>query len=329
MTAELAAPAARPRPRQRRRAAPVARGGHRAGYGFVAPAVILMLAILIAPVFIAAFLSFTDYSLGNPDFRWVGAENYGRLVGRTTYTRMLWASVAYVLIVVPASVTLGLGAALLISSLRRFGDLYKTIYFLPVMAALLAMAIVWEFALHPTLGIVNKTLAAGCGSWLEDVWGWYAERCAGRFPLWFGDPDTALWTICFIGIWQAFGFNMVLYLAGLTAVPRELYHAAEMDGASAALDRFRLVTWPMLGPTTVFVVTITTIRSFQVFDTVEAITRGGPAKATYVMMYAIYEKAIRQNLIGMGSAITIVFLAFVFILTLVQRHLVEKRAHYA
>jgi multiple sugar transport system permease protein len=89
------------------------------------------------------------------------------------------------------------------------------------------------------------------------------------------------------------------------------------------------VTWPMLGPTTVFVVTITAIRSFQVFDTVEAITLGGPSKTTYVMMYAIYEKAIQQNLIGMGSAITIVFLAFVMFLTLIQRYLVEKRVHYS
>ena len=122
---------------------------------------------------------------------------------------------------------------------------------------------------------------------------------------------------------------MVLYLAGLTSVPRELYHAAAIDGAERAWDRFRLVTWPMLGPTTVFVVVITTIRSFQVFDTVEALTQGGPSKSTYLMMYAIYEKAIQQNLIGIGSAITIVFLAFVLLLTLVQRWLVERRVHYS
>ena len=121
----------------------------------------------------------------------------------------------------------------------------------------------------------------------------------------------------------------MLYLAGLTGVPKELYQAAEMDGAASGWDRFRLVTWPMLGPTTVFVLLVTTIRSFQVFDTVEAITQGGPAKATYVMMYAIYEKAIKQNLIGMGAAITVVFLAFVLVLTCVQRYVVERKVHYA
>jgi len=308
---------------------------------FVAPAVLLMLLILITPVIIASVLSFSSYSLGSPGFEWIGAENYERMFTRSTYQKMLTATLTYVLVVVPMSVILGLGAAMMINSLRRGRDIYKTIYFLPVMAALLATAIVWEFTLHPTIGLVNKTLADGCevgwlyvllsGSWLggDPAASWFGHGCADGFPLWLGNRNYAIWTICFIGIWQAFGFNMVLYLAGLTSVPRELYHAAEMDGAKSAWERFRLVTWPMLGPTTVFVVTITTIRSFQVFDTVEALTQGGPSKSTYVMMYAIFEKAIRQNLIGMGAAITVVFLFFVMVLTLVQRHLVERRVHYS
>ncbi len=300
-----------------------------------------MIVILIAPVFIAASLSFTDYSLGNADFSWVGVKNYVKMFTSSTYKKMISASVTYVLIVVPGSILLGLGAALLINSVRRFGDIYKTVYFLPVMASLLAMAIVWEFALHPTIGIVNKTLASGCGGWPEALfsWGWlpwidgntswYANSCREGFPLWFGDKAYTMATICFIGIWQAFGFNMVLYLAGLTGIPRELYQAAEMDGARSGWDRFRLVTWPMLGPTTVFVVTISTIRSFQVFDTVEAITNGGPVKSTYVMMFAIYEKAIKHNMVGMGSAVVVVFLFFVLVLTFSQRYLVERRVHYS
>ena len=232
-------------------------------------------------------------------------------------------------------------AALLINSLDRFGDLYKAIYFLPVMAALLAMALVWDLALHPTVGIVNQTLRTGCETWVEGLlsfgwlpWvdgaeSWYSTSCADEFPLWIGDRDYAMPTICFIGIWQAFGFNMVLYLAGLTGVPRELYHAAAIDGVTNGWDRFRLVTWPMLGPTTVFVVTITSINSFKVFDTVEALTWGGPAKSTYVMMYAIFEKAVKENQVGFGSAITVIFLLFVLIITFTQRYLVEKRVHYS
>lgn len=297
---------------------------------FVAPAIILMIVILILPIFAAAVLSFTDYSLGNESFNWVGDKNYERIFSRSSFLKMFTATFTYVLVVVPMAVGLGLGAALLINSVSRFGDVYKTIYFLPVMAALLAMAIVWEFALHPTVGLINQTLSGACGTFLE----WFAffrNGCEKTFPLWLGDRDYAIWTVAFIGIWQGFGFNMVLYLAGLTSVPRELYHAAEMDGAKTGWDRFRLVTWPMLGPTTVFVVTITCIRSFQVFDTVEAFypQGGGPSKSVYVMMFAIFEKGIQQNLIGVGSAITVIFLAFVLILTLTQRWLVERRVHYS
>jgi multiple sugar transport system permease protein len=309
-------------------------------YLFCLPAITLMFIILLVPIFVAAVLSFSDYSLGNQSLNWIGSKNYEVIFGRSSYQKMLWATTAYVLIVVPVSIGLGLGAALLINSLKRFSDFYKAIYFLPVMAALLAMALVWDLALHPTVGYVNQNLRLGCGTMVETIlsfgWlpfvdgaqSWYSTSCADEFPLWIGDRDYALATICFIGIWQAFGFNMVLYLAGLTGVPRELYHAAAIDGVKNGWDRFRLVTWPMLGPTTVFVVTITAIRSFQVFDTVEALTQGGPAKSTYVMMYAIFEKAIRENLVGFGSAVTIVFLGFVLIITFTQRYIVEKRVHY-
>ncbi len=312
----------------------------RAHAWFIAPAVILMAVILIAPVFVAATLSFTDYSLGNQSFNWVGWKNYESLTKYTSYKKMFTASLTYVVIVVPVSVALGLGAALLISSLRFGGELYKTVFFLPVMATLLAMAIVWEFTLDPIVGLVNQTLRSGCdigwlhsllsGAWLglDPAASWYGYGCAERFPLWIGDKRYALGTIAFIGIWQAFGFNMVLYLAGLTSVPRELYQAAEMDGADSAWERFKLVTWPMLGPTHVFVVTITSIRSFQVFDTVEALTRGGPSKSTYVMVYAMFEKGVKQNLLGIGSAITIVFLAFVLTLTITQVYFVNRRVHY-
>lgn len=303
---------------------------NRAYLWFIAPALILMFVILLLPIFIAAGMSLSDYSLGNSGAEFVGLENYEKIFTRSTYAKMFGATFRYVFVVVPMTVGLGLGAALLINSLKRFGDLYKTIYFLPVMAALIAMAIVWEFAFHPTIGIINATLERGCGTFLEG-WSWYAKGCARTFPLWLSDRHYAIWTVSFIGIWQGFGFNMVLYLAGLTSIPRDLYNAAEMDGAQTSWDRFRLVTWPMLGPTTVFVITISMIRSFQVFDTVEAFypQGGGPSKSVYVMMFAIYEKAIQQNLMGIGAAITMVFLGFVLVLTLLQRWLVERRTHYA
>ena len=124
---------------------------------------------------------------------------------------------------------------------------------------------------------------------------------------------------------------MVLFLAGLTSVPPELYQAAEMDGARTAWDRFRLVTWPMLAPTTVFVVTITVIRSFQVFDIVEGFydQGAGPSRSAYVILFAMFEKGIRENLIGIGAAIAVIFLAFVLIATTIQKYVIERKAHYA
>lgn len=296
---------------------------------FVGPALALIVLILLLPILLATLMSFTNYALGNPSFDWVGIQNYERIFTRSTYEKMFGASFRYVAVVVPCSVALGLGVALLINSMGRLGNIYKTIYFLPVMAALIAMAIVWEFALHPTVGIVNRGFESLCGTPFE-AWPWLARGCADGFPLWLSDRDYAIWTVAFIGIWQSFGFNMVLYLAGLTSIPRELYHAAEMDGATSSWERFRLVTWPLLGPTTVFVVTITIIRSFQVFDTVEAFfpQGGGPGKSVYVMLFAIYEKAIQQNLMGIGAAITVVFLAFVMLVTLAQRWFIERRTHY-
>lgn len=301
----------------------------RAAWSLTAPALILMFVILLVPVLIATFLSFTNFSLGNSGFDWVGTRNYERLFTRSTYEKMFVATFTYVVTVVPISVGLGLGAALLINSLGRFREIYKTIYFLPVMATLLAMAIAWEFMLHPSIGMINRTLELGCGTPLEWL-PFMATGCADGFPVWLGDKRYAIWVICFIGIWQGFGFNMVLYLAGLTGVHRELYHAAEMDGAKSGWERFRLVTWPALGPTTVFVVTISCIRAFQVFDTIEAFwpQGGGPNKSTYVMMFAIFEKGVQQNLIGIGSAITVLFLIFVMFLTLIQRWLVERKVHY-
>lgn len=309
---------------------------------FSAPAILLMLVLLILPIGLSLYLSFTDYSLGSPDFEWVGLENYERIFSRSTYAKMLSSTFTYVLVVVPGAIIIGLLAALAINSLRFGRSLYRTIYFLPVMATLVAMAIVWEIALHPSIGIINRSLMQLCEvpvlpgllsfRWLpiiDPATTFFGRGCADGFPNWLGDRDTALPTLCFIGIWQAVGFNMVLYMAGLTSVPRELYHAAEMDGADSAWSRFWLVTWPMLGPTHVFVITITAIRSFQTFDTVEALTRGGPSKSTFLMMYALYEKGVKQNLIGMASAITVVFLVFVFLLTMAQRHFVERRVHYA
>ena len=147
----------------------------RAHIWFVGPAVLLMFIILIFPILLAGGISFTNYNLGNSSFDWIGLENYEKMFSRKTYIKMIWATATYVLIVVPFSVVIGLCAAMLLNSLRFGADVYKTIFFLPVMATLLAMAIAWEFTLHPTMGIVNSFLANGCGGIREFILGYETE----------------------------------------------------------------------------------------------------------------------------------------------------------
>ena len=178
------------------------------------------------------------------------------------------------------------------------------------MATLIAMSIVWEFMLHPQFGLVNGLLH---GIGLEGY-------------SWLQDRRTALYALCVIGIWQALGFNMVLFLAGLVSIPRQLYDAAEIDGAHGGWARFRLVTWPMLGPTTVFVVVITGIRSFQVFDTVHVLTKGGPSKSSEVLIHTMYVEGFEFFRSGYGAALTVVFLAFVLLLTLLKSAHGEPRS---
>ncbi len=139
----------------------------------------------------------------------------------------------------------------------------------------------------------------------------------------------ALPTLCMIGIWQMLGLNMVLFMAGLKSIPRDLYEAADVDGADSAWERFRTVTWPMLGPATMFASVVTAIRSFQVFDTVAVLTQGGPNKATEVLLYTMYTEGFSFFRTGYASAITVVFLVVVLSLTLLQAWLAERRTHYA
>lgn len=277
------------------------------------PALVLMAMFLLGPLLAVLGLSFTDYQLGAKSFNWIAIDNFLELYHDKNFWRSLRNTALYSLLVVPISVLLGLGIAMLIEAQKSFKEFYRTIFFLPVMATLIAMAISWQFILHPTFGFLNLLLK--------------------EFGLpghnWLRTEGLTLWVLAAIGIWNQFGFNMVLFLAGLVSIPRHLYDAAAMDGASSAFERFRLVTWPLLGPVTLFVVVITTIRSFQVFDTVAVLTKGGPSKSTEVLLYTMYAEGFEFFKSGYASAVTIIFLAIVFTLTLLKARFLEKRVHYA
>lgn len=283
-----------------------------AAWGLALPATVLLWLFLLGPAAAVIVLAFTDWQFGATTFSFVGLGNFTAMAQNAVFRKSLVNTLLYVGTVVPGSVLLGLAVALLVEAGESLRSFYRVAYFLPVTSTLIAMAIVWEFMLHPSVGVVNRLL--------ESI---------GVTPRdWLQGSDTALATLAAIGIWQAVGLNMVLFIAGLQSIPRVLYEALAMDGARSAWDRFRLVTWPMLGPVTLFVVTITAIRSFQVFDTVAVLTEGGPNKATEVLLYSIYQEGFSFLRAGYGSAITVVFLAFVLVLTLLQMRLSERHVHY-
>jgi multiple sugar transport system permease protein len=268
---------------------------NRAGLALMAPASVLALVFLIAPLASIFVLAFTDYQLGDRALNFIGLENFQALADDPVFWTSLGNTLIYSAVVVPGSMLLGLVSALLIDAGTSLRSFYRTAFFLPVMASLLAMAVVWEFMLHPSFGIANATMKA-----------------LGLEPVnWLKDGDIALYVLAVIGIWQSFGFNMVLFMAGLSAIPRDLYDAAEMDGTPHAWARFRLITWPLLAPVTVFVAVTSVIRSFQVFDTVHALTQGGPNKATEVLLYTIYAEGFEFFRSGHAAAITIVFIMLV------------------
>ena len=277
------------------------------------PALVLLFVFILLPVAAVILMSFTDYELGYTGFKWVGFDNYADLFTNRTFKRSLWNTTVYTAIVAPVSIFMALGLAMLIESEGIGRSFFRTAYFLPVASLLVAMATVWQYLFHPTIGPINAMLA------LVDIKG----------PNWLGASTSVLYSLSIIGIWQSVGFNLVLFLAGLTAIPRELYAAAHVDGARSSWDRFRLVTWPMLGPTTLFVTTISIINAVKVFETVKTLTEGGPNKASEVLLFTIYQEGFVYLRVGYASAMTVVFLLILVILMFLQYRIQDRQVHYS
>jgi multiple sugar transport system permease protein len=265
------------------------------------------------PVLAVIVIATTDWQFGAKSLRFVGFANFAELFADTTFRISLVNTLTYVLIVVPGTVCLGLFIAMVIESGKSLRGFYRAIHFLPFMATLAAMAIAWEALLHPTIGLINQLLNAigvPTANWLRN------ER-------------TVLPVLAAIGIWQNLGFAMVMFLAGLKAIPQELYDAADIDGADAWLDRLRLVTLPMLGPVTMFVVIVVALRAIEVFDTVQILTQGGPARASEVLLYTLYRESFEFLRTGYGAAVTVIFLMIVVTLTVIQARVMDRRVHYS
>ncbi|MGO1251779.1 MAG: carbohydrate ABC transporter permease [Alcaligenes aquatilis] len=272
------------------------------------PSLVLTTLLLLVPLLMVSLMSLTDWQFGADAWNWVGVGNYADLWRDETFRKSFTNTVYYLVVVSLGSIVIGLGAALLIESHDSWRSFYRTAYFMPVASTLIAMALVWQFLMHPSVGFFN-----------------YVLSLFGAAPRnWLKDYDLALPSLAAIGIWQMSGLALVMFLAGLKNIPSELRQASLLDGMRYPIDRFFRLTLPMLGPTMLFVVTVCAIRSLQVFDTVHALTQGGPNKTTEVLLHTIYTEGFGFFRMGYASAMVVVFVVCIFVLTLIQQAGLKK-----
>ena len=281
------------------------------GFLLSLPSGLLLLALYVAPMFCLFLLAFTDYEMGNVGIKWVGLANFNQILNDPVFKRSLWNTLIYVAMVVPFSIMSGLLIALLVHARTKTRSFYEVIYFLPVTSTLIAMATVWQFLLHPKLGPINSILK---------LLGLSAQN-------FLGEPTLMMATLAAIGVWQLIGFNMILFLTGLSSIPKEIYEAAAIDGVTNSIDKFFKVTLPMLGPTTLFVLVTSSITGFKVFDTVAVLTQG--RNQSEVLLYDIYLEAFTYAKMGYASVLTLVFLLIIVGLSAWQALHLDKKVHYA
>jgi multiple sugar transport system permease protein len=268
---------------------------------YLLPTMIGFFVFIIGPVIASFVLGFTRWDLLTPP-RWVGLQNYERMFfDMPLFWTILQNTFYYTLLFVPASVVLPLLVAIIMNQQLRGITFYRSVYFLPVVTSTVAVALVWQWLYNPQFGPINYVLS------LFGI----------RGPEWISSPQWAMPALVIMSVWQVLGYNMVIYLAGLQGIPEEYYEAAAIDGATA-WHQFRYMTVPLVSPTTFFVLTISIIGSFQVFEQTYILTQGGPGYATLTISYYIYQQAFQWFHMGFGSALSYVLFVIILIVTLIQ-----------
>ncbi len=284
-----------------------------AAWGFVAPALLVIGLFFLLPVVAALGLSLTDfdiYALANlGNLRFVGLANYLHLLRTPLFWQALGNTLYFVAAGVPLSLVVSLGSALLLHSrLARFRSFFRTALFAPVVTSLVAVAVVWRYLFHTRYGMVNFVLGH-----------------LGVHPVnWLGDPHWAMPTIILLAVWKNFGYNMVIFLASLQAIPEGLYEAARIDGASWSRQT-RHITLPMLGPTLQLVGILTTAGYFQLFAEPYVMTQGGPLHSTLSVLYLMYEEGFKWWNLGAASAVAFLLFGLIWAVTWLLLRLAGER----
>lgn len=280
---------------------------NRAALGFLAPALIILSIFVVYPMFESLRLSFTDARIIGPA-DWVGVENYLTLATDERFLNAFGNTALYTIVTAPVAVGIALGLAVLLNRQLPARGFFRAVIFFPFVASLSIVSIAWAFLLDPQVG----TLAA----WLSEV----------GLPIGNGvrDPAWAMPAVMLVGIWRNVGFFMVMYLAGLQSIPRDVYEAASIDGATG-WKQFRSITWPLLSNTTFFVVVMAAIFSFQAFDQMYVMTSGGPFFRTETLVMLIYSTGFKDYDIGYASAISWALVLVVLAFSLGQMKFFSKR----
>jgi len=287
-----------------------------AAWFFCALPLSFLLLFLITPFIIAFVISFTNQRLiTNPNLptQFIALRNFVRLFNSASFRQALLNTFIFAVVVVPLQTFFALVLAVLVNQKLRFINLFRTIYFSPVITTMVVVSIIWYFLYNPGEGLINQMIS------------FISFGKLGPYN-WLNDTSLALPAIMILSIWQGVGFQMVIYLAGLQGIPDELYEAGRVDGANT-WQQFWQITIPQLRNTTIFVIISTTILAFKLFTQVWIMTRGGPQGATKTIIVLLYEEGFKMLRVGYASAIGVLFFLIVLAVSLIQRiYLKEERA---
>lgn len=276
------------------------------------PILSLIVVFSLVPIGIVIWLSFLRYNQLAPTAPWIGLRNYEFAFQTDPFFRnALENTITYALVAVPANIVLSLPIALGLNQIKRFRAVFRTAFFMPVVASAVAVSLLWTTIYDPQAGWLNAFL---------DLIGISPHS-------WLADPDLALWAVLAAAVWQDLGYNILVFLAGLQGIPDDFYDAAKVDGAGS-WRRFRDVTMPLLQRTTVFVLVLTMISYLQEFTHIQVMTEGGPIRSSETLVLYIYTKAFEDLQMGYASAMSIVLMGIILVITIIQMRLLRSRWEY-
>ena len=281
-------------------------------YIFLSPTLLVFLTFVVFPVIFSFYLSFHKWNMFSSEKSLVGFDNYRRIIASGEFWMVLRHTLVYTLGTVPLNMVFALLVAYFLNKKIAGKRILRAAFFTPVIISPVAAAVIWRWIYEPNFGLLN-----------------YGLTSLGLPAVnWLNDPTAAMFALIVMGVWKSFGVNMVLFAAGLQGIPEHYYEAAELDGAGA-FSRFWNITLPLLSPTTFFILVMSVIGSFQVFDIVYVLTSGGPLDSTKVLVFYLYEHAFKYFEMGYASAVAYLMFALIFILTLLQMRYMKNRIHYA